>query len=720
MNKESLLISETSNYIKDEQALLLIRDALELIKTKFQDRFILDKISLNDFVLDVCLSLAKMQSEPNTLISALLYNLNENENKLIEDKFSKEVLTMVSALRKIDNVKKLTNYEIDNENFRKIFVALAKDYKVIIIRLVIQETLMGYLNLFNQEFRENVSKETLDIYAPLAHRLGMFKLKSKLENKSLFYLDNDMYLYIQKSLKQKEEERIETIEEMKRQLTKLLNDNEIEFYSISGRPKQIYSIYNKMKNKKLTFDEVYDLLALRIITKTEVNCYEVLGYIHTVYKPVPGKFKDYIAVPKPNMYQSLHTSVIGSDDNIYEIQIRTREMDDIAEKGIAAHWKYKEGTSLKAQKQIDEQLHWFRDYISSDVLNKESNEQVENLKKDIFEADIYVMSPRGKVIDLPVGSTPIDFAYRIHSNVGHSCVGALVNGIMVPLNKELKTGDVVVIKTSKLHTLPSNNWLQFVKTSLAKNQIKKALLQKDKEEFRQQIIDRGKELVSEEVRNKNIDVKDVLGVLADVNFLKNYGVSKLEDLYMSVANRTVSATSLIEKVRTRLGQTKTPTFEFKKKEISRPSKEGIIVKGIDNIKVTLANCCNPIPGDEIIGYVSRGKGVRIHQSSCATIEGENSRLIEVSWDENIVNNILHQVDIIIRASDRSNLLIEIMNVFSQLKITVVELNALIHNDTLTSSFQISIMVKNTEHFTSVLKAIKNVQGVYEVLRVSRN
>ncbi len=507
---------------------------------------------------------------------------------------------------------------------------------------------------------------------------------------------------------------------MKRQLTKLLNDNEIEFYSISGRPKQIYSIYNKMKNKKLTFDEVYDLLALRIITKTEVNCYEVLGYIHTVYKPVPGRFKDYIAVPKPNMYQSLHTSVIGSDDNIYEIQIRTREMDDIAEKGIAAHWKYKEGTSLKAQKQIDEQLHWFRDYISSDVLNKESNEQVENLKKDIFEADIYVMSPRGKVIDLPVGSTPIDFAYRIHSNVGHSCVGALVNGIMVPLNKELKTGDVVVIKTSKLHTLPSNNWLQFVKTSLAKNQIKKALLQKDKEEFRQQIIDRGKELVSEEVRNKNIDVKDVLGVLADVNFLKNYGVSKLEDLYMSVANRTVSATSLIEKVRTRLGQTKTPTFEFKKKEISRPSKEGIIVKGIDNIKVTLANCCNPIPGDEIIGYVSRGKGVRIHQSSCATIEGENSRLIEVSWDENIVNNILHQVDIIIRASDRSNLLIEIMNVFSQLKITVVELNALIHNDTLTSSFQISIMVKNTEHFTSVLKAIKNVQGVYEVLRVSRN
>ncbi|HHU59982.1 TPA: bifunctional (p)ppGpp synthetase/guanosine-3',5'-bis(diphosphate) 3'-pyrophosphohydrolase, partial [bacterium] len=680
MNKESLLISETSNYIKDEQALLLIRDALELIKTKFQDRFILDKISLNDFVLDVCLSLAKMQSEPNTLISALLYNLNENENKLIEDKFSKEVLTMVSALRKIDNVKKLTNYEIDNENFRKIFVALAKDYKVIIIRLVIQETLMGYLNLFNQEFRENVSKETLDIYAPLAHRLGMFKLKSKLENKSLFYLDNDMYLYIQKSLKQKEEERIETIEEMKRQLTKLLNDNEIEFYSISGRPKQIYSIYNKMKNKKLTFDEVYDLLALRIITKTEVNCYEVLGYIHAVYKPVPGRFKDYIAVPKPNMYQSLHTSVIGSDDNIYEIQIRTREMDDIAEKGIAAHWKYKEGTSLKAQKQIDEQLHWFRDYISSDVLNKESNEQVENLKKDIFEADIYVMSPRGKVIDLPVGSTPIDFAYRIHSNVGHSCVGALVNGIMVPLNKELKTGDVVVIKTSKLHTLPSNNWLQFVKTSLAKNQIKKALLQKDKEEFRQQIIDRGKELVSEEVRNKNIDVKDVLGVLEDVNFLKNYGVSKLEDLYMSVANRTVSATSLIEKVRTRLGQTKTPTFEFKKKEISRPSKEGIIVKGIDNIKVTLANCCNPIPGDEIIGYVSRGKGVRIHQSSCATIEGENSRLIEVSWDENIVNNILHQVDIIIRASDRSNLLIEIMNVFSQLKITVVELNALIHND----------------------------------------
>ena len=529
-----------------------------------------------------------------------------------------------------------------------------------------------------------------------------------------------MYLYIQKSLKQKEEERIETIEEMKRQLTKLLNDNEIEFYSISGRPKQIYSIYNKMKNKKLTFDEVYDLLALRIITKTEVNCYEVLGYIHAVYKPVPGRFKDYIAVPKPNMYQSLHTSVIGSDDNIYEIQIRTREMDDIAEKGIAAHWKYKEGTSLKAQKQIDEQLHWFRDYISSDVLNKESNEQVENLKKDIFEADIYVMSPRGKVIDLPVGSTPIDFAYRIHSNVGHSCVGALVNGIMVPLNKELKTGDVVVIKTSKLHTLPSNNWLQFVKTSLAKNQIKKALLQKDKEEFRQQIIDRGKELVSEEVRNKNIDVKDVLGVLADVNFLKNYGVSKLEDLYMSVANRTVSATSLIEKVRTRLGQTKTPTFEFKKKEISRPSKEGIIVKAIDNIKVTLAHCCNPIPGDEIIGYVSRGKGVRIHQSSCATIEGENSRLIEVSWDENIVNNILHQVDIIIRASDRSNLLIEIMNVFSQLKITVVELNALIHNDTLTSSFQISIMVKNTEHFTSVLKAIKNVQGVYEVLRVSRN
>lgn len=712
---------EISKYIKDKEQLLLIDEAIKIAEKEYKNIKLLEKIDLFSYVIDVAFLLSLYQSEPASIITALLYKTSESLDNTTLETFGEEVLNMIKALRKIDNVKKLTNYEIDNENFRKIFVALANDYKVIIIRLAMQEELLKNLDLFNKEYQKYVARETLDVYSPLAHRLGMFKLKSNLENMSLYYLDREKYDFIKESLKQKEEERMQAIAAMEKQIKEMLDENKIQYYSIKGRPKQIYSIYNKMKQKNLEFDQVFDLLALRVITKTEVNCYEILGYVHTVFKPITGKFKDYIAVPKPNMYQSLHTSVVGTDGNIYEIQIRTKEMDEIAESGVAAHWKYKEGVKASSsQKLIEEQLHWFKDYVSLSEMSASSDEYVENLKKDIFETNIYVMSPKGRVIDLPNGSTPVDFAYRIHSNVGHSCVGALVNGNMVSLSYRLKTGDVVEIKTSKLHTFPSEDWLKFVKTSYAKNCIKKALLKKNKEEFKEEFIARGNELINEEIKAKNLNEKEAYVILNSAEFLKIFTCTKLEELYMNVANRNISPITVIDKIRNKMTSNIKPTFEIKKKSLKSFSRNGIIVDGVDNIRVTLSKCCSPIPGDEIVGFISRGKGIRVHRKDCSTIIAETDRLIDVAWDKDALKDISHQVDILVHASDRSNLLVEIVNALSTLKVTIMELNASVNKQNLISTFNISILVKDNEQLKAVIIAIENVSGVLDVERLMRN
>lgn len=686
---------------------------------EYKNKIFLEKINVLEYINNVIFALSKYQVQLESILASVLLKSDNINYSYVSREYGNDVSAMLEALTKIDNVKEKTNYEIDNENYRKIFVALAKDYRVLIIRLVMQQELMKYLDLFDEEFQMKVAKETLDVYSPIAHRLGMSKIKSFLENSSIYYLERDKYLYIQSMLKQKSEERQDKVDSMILKIKKLMEDHSIPYYSIKGRPKEIYSIYNKMVKKNLAFDQLYDLLALRVITETEVNCYEILGYIHAIYKPINGKFKDYIAVPKSNMYQSLHTSIVADDGNIYEIQIRTKKMDEWAESGVAAHWRYKEGNKDN-QAEIEEKLHFFREFIEANDEIKNNDEYVENLKKEVFESSIYVMSPKGKVIDLPVGSCPIDFAYRIHSNVGHSCVGALVNGIMVPINTELKTGDIVEIKTSKLHTEPSEGWLQFVKTSSAKNYIKKALQKKNNQQFREDIIAKGQSLLLEEARNRNVSEKDINEVFEDITFLQQFGVNKVEDLYLVISNTAVSPINVIEKVKARKTANNVPVFEFKKKHVKPSNSEGIIVKGIDTIKVELSQCCCPIPGDSIVGYISRGKGVKVHRSNCSTLKNLPSRFIDVEWDPSVTENVMHQVDLIIRASDRMNLLIEIMNVLSTIKITPLELNAVSHKENLNASVHLSIMVKNGEHYRSVENALKNIPGVFEVERTARN
>ena len=711
------IIESLKTYLNDSE-LKQFNDCYDKVSKIYDNKLYLDKISTLEYISNVVYTLSQYEVALSSLIACLLLKIDNINYDEISKEYGNDVRVMLEALVKIDNVKEKTHYEIDNMNYRKIFVALAKDYRVLVIRLVMQQELMKYLNLFDEEFQTKVAQETLDVYSPIAHRLGMSKIKSFLENTSIYYLKREQYLYIQNMLKQKSEERQIKVDSMISAIKKLLEEHNIPYYSIKGRPKEIYSIYNKMVKKHLKFEELYDLLAMRVITESVVNCYEILGYIHAVYKPINGKFKDYIAAPKSNMYQSLHTSIVADDGNIYEIQIRTKEMDEWAESGVAAHWKYKEGNNTN-QAEIEEKLHFFRELI--DTNEEEQNEEyVESLKKEVFESSIYVMSPRGKVVDLPVGSCPIDFAYRIHSNVGHSCVGALVNGIMVPLNTELHTGDIVEIKTSKIHNEPSEGWLQFVKSSSAKNYIRKALQKKNREEFREELLSKGKSLLMEEARNRNVSEKDLDEVFEDVSFLQQFGVNKVDDLYLNISNRAVSPINVVEKVRNKKVANVTPTFEFRKRAVKPSNNEGIIVKGIDSIKVELSQCCCPIPGDEIVGYISRGKGVKVHRKNCATLKNLPSRFIDVEWDESVIDNVLHQVDLIIRASDRNNLIIEIMNTLSTLKITPLELNAVSHKQNLNASVHLSIMVKDGEHYRSVENSLKNIQGVFEIERTSRN
>lgn len=712
------IIGNLKSYLSEQEVKTFEACYNEATK-EYKDKVFFEKINVLEYINNVLFSLSKYQVQLESILACVLLKSDNINYNYVSREYGNDVSVMLEALTKIDDVKEKTNFEIDNENYRKIFVALAKDYRVLIIRLVMQQELMKYLDLFDEEVQMKIARETLDVYSPIAHRLGMSKIKSFLENSSIYYLARDKYLYIQSMLKQKSEERQDKVDAMIVKIKKLLEDHNIPYYSIKGRPKEIYSIYNKMVKKHLEFDELYDLLALRVITETEVNCYEILGYIHAVYKPINGKFKDYIAVPKSNMYQSLHTSIVADDGNIYEIQIRTKKMDEWAESGVAAHWRYKEGNKDN-QDEIEEKLHFFREFIEANDEVKNNEEYVENLKKEVFESSIYVMSPKGKVVELPVGSCPIDFAYRIHSNIGHSCVGALVNGIMVPINTELKTGDIVEIKTSKLHTEPSEGWLQFVKTSSAKNYIKKALQKKNYEQFREDIIAKGQSLLLEEARNRNVSEKDINEVFEDITFLQQFGVNKVEDLYLVISNTAVSPINVIEKVKAKKTANNVPSFEFKKKNIKASNSEGIIVKGIDTIKVELSQCCCPIPGDSIIGYISRGKGVKVHRTNCSTLKNLPSRFIDVEWDPSVTENVMHQVDLIIRASDRPNLLMEIINVLSTIKITPLELNAVSHKENLNASVHLSIMVKNGEHYHSVENALKNIQGVFEVERTARN
>ena len=598
---------------------------------------------------------------------------------------------------------------------------MANDIRVIVIKLVDRLHNMRTLQYMPPQKQQKIAAETLQVYAPIAHRLGISEIKNELEDLSFYYLDREKYYEIAHLVEEKKAMRDEQVKHMIRDISEMLQEKNIEF-RIFGRSKHLYSIYKKMKTKNKRFEEILDLLAIRIVTQTKLNCYEILGYIHAAYRPIPGRLKDYIAVPKSNMYQSLHTTIVGDEGRIFEMQIRTEEMDSIAEMGIAAHWRYKEGTKYdphKEQREIEQKLSWFRDLSAlTGDLSDDPNEYMDTLQKDIFEANVYVMTPKGRVIELPNGSTPIDFAYRVHTEVGHSTVGAMVNETLVPLNTPLKTGDVVQIKTSKQSAGPSEDWLKFVKTNHAKNKIR-GFLQKKEVEKKQEFIERGEQIIRDELKKRGYPEKDYFERKKIESILTAFQVGSYTDLMYGIAVKSISVISVIEKLTNQKkpiildNETVSRSFSPARKA---PSKSGIIVPGIESMMISLAGCCSPIPGDEIVGYISKGNGVKVHRRDCPNVANEKSRLIDVEWDDRREPR-KYEATIQIYSHDRNFLLTDLMTVISQCKASLQNINSSVNQEELTVSTKIMLLVDDYDHLKTLIANLKKVNSVVSVERV---
>ncbi len=542
----------------------------------------------------------------------------------------------------------------------------------------------------------------------------MFKIKSELEDLSLKYLEPEKYEIISNLLNSKIRNGQKSLEQLSKKIADDLFEKKIPF-QIESRVKSIYSIYRKIYQKDHKFEEIFDILALRIITETELNCYEILGMVHATYKPIFGRFKDYIAMPKPNMYQSLHTCILSGDGNTFEIQIRTKEMDEVAESGIAAHGRYKEGTNYnpqKEQKEIEEQLHWLRDFVNISEENENAKDYINTLSHDIFQANVYVFTPNGKVIDLPSGATPIDFIYKIHTGLAEKAVGAVVNNVMVPLNTVLKTGDIVEIKTSDQSKGPNEGWLNIATTNFAKSHIRKFLSKKNADLNKNDKITKGKEALIEAFRQLDMGEGEMEKYIDNDKVFSKFSVSNLEELYINVANRNPIPGAIIDFLKIRKND---EALRLAKKRVSDDDGSPVYVKNAGRIAINLGNCCTPIPGDEIVGYITKGKGVTVHRKDCPNIAQENKRLIEVFWRDNLGQST-YPVDLKIECFDRNNLLVDVMGVLSANKVGISAISAVSHPATSTSTISCTIFVKNAQDLRNIMNQVLNVKSVYDITR----
>ncbi len=710
-----------STYITSEKDKAKIREAYDFIMAKHEGQLRKSGEPYYHHLIEVAYILAKLQSGPKTIAAGFLHDVVEDTDTTIEDirkNWGDEVASIVDSLTKIQRLKlsKITAEEFEAEDHRKIFLGMAKDIRVILIKLADRLHNMRTLEALSPERQLALSNETMDVFVPIAHRLGLDVMKSELEDLCLKYLQPARYQEITKLLSKKAKTMGRSLEILKKKIADILFEHKIPF-DISSRVKSIYSIYRKMYIKGHSFEEIYDILALRIIAQTEIQCYEILGLIHKTYKPVPGRFKDYIAMPKANMYQSLHTTVVGGDGNFYEIQIRTEEMDKIAETGVAAHWAYKEGkgyNSQKEQQEIENKLHWFRDFVSMSNQSNEGSakEYMDNLTHDIFNANVYVFTPKGKVIELPSGSTPVDFAYHIHTRVGDTCVGALVNGMMVPLNTILKTGDLVEIKTSK-NSNPSEGWLDFVKSGAAKSAIKKYIAKKNAEMIRDEKIAKGKQSCIDAFKDRGVSEEEMMNYLNDPKTLEHFNFDNVEDLFVGVTGRKPVPGTIID-------------FLHIKRPINIPTggriktKSGdncpVYCKGVGKIALSLSNCCTPIPGDDIVGYVTKGKGIAVHRKNCPNVINEKQRLVDVYWRDDI-EFATYPVDILIEANDRNNLLVDIMSTLTAAKVTLNNIHArLVNNGTV--NITATLMISDAKRLNDVCNILRSVNGIYSITRMT--
>ncbi len=670
---------------------------------------------------NVAVILADLNMDTTTIIAGLLHDVIEDTDityENIAEEFSTEIADLVEGVTKLKKLQYKTKQENQAENLRKMVVAMAKDIRVIIVKLADRLHNMRTLEYMSDAKRKEKALETLEIYAPLAHRLGISKIKWELEDLSLRYLDPDNYYDLVDRVSKRRQEREAYIKEIIENLSKKLDDVNIK-YDISGRPKNFYSIYKKMVHQGKEFEQIFDLTAIRVIVDNIKDCYEVLGIVHNLWKPLPGRFKDYIAMPKPNMYQSIHTTVIGLKGEIFEVQIRTWEMHRTAEYGIAAHWKYKEGT-VKSDN-FDDKLTWLRQLLEWQTDLKDPKDFIETLKIDFFTDEVFVFTPKGDVINLPDGSTPIDFAYRVHSEVGNKCVGAKVDGRIVPLNYKLKNGNIVEIITSANSNGPSRDWIKIVKSTQAKSKIRQWFKLQDKDLN----IIRGRDLLEKEVKRLGYKPNDILKDEWLKNISSKASINSIDDLYASIGYGSITINQVISKLKTlyneyyNISDDKTIIEDkLKQSNLGKSSKtsQGVSVKGVDNIKVRFSKCCNPVPGDEIVGYITRGRGISVHRTDCPNIgiSDDTERFIEVEW--NFLKKVSYPAEIQIKASDRSGLLADITQKITDSELGVVSLNARTSRDRIVF-VNLILEIKDIEELKDLMKKIKKIKNVLDVYRV---
>ncbi|HEX3030648.1 MAG TPA: bifunctional (p)ppGpp synthetase/guanosine-3',5'-bis(diphosphate) 3'-pyrophosphohydrolase [Bacillota bacterium] len=676
--------------------------------------------------LAVAIILAELELDQITIAAGLLHDVVEDTNLALEElenHFGNEIAQLVDGVTKLSRIEFHSKEEQQAENLRKMFLAMARDIRVILIKLADRLHNMRTLKHQSPKKQKEIAQETLDIFAPLANRLGIFRVKWELEDLCLRYLEPETYYELVDGISTKRTEREAYIKSVISVLKDRLDEVNIKA-EIYGRPKHFYSIYRKMVTQEKELGEIYDLIAVRILVENVKDCYGALGIVHTLWKPIPGRFKDFIAMPKQNMYQSLHTTVLGLSGEPFEIQIRTREMHRTAEYGIAAHWKYKE--AVKGTSEMDQKLVWLRQLLEWQNDMRDAQEFMENLKIDLFDDSVFVFTPKGDVMELPAGAVPIDFAYRVHTNVGHNMVGAKINGRIVPIDYRLANGDIVEILTSRNSSGPSRDWLKLVATSQAKNRIRSWF----KREKRDENLIKGREMLEKECKRLGLDQAEIIKSEKLQELIRRFGFVSLDDLQAAVGEGTITTNQVLfrfkEEKEKREKSTKTAAEELAGFQAGTKSwigegkaNQGVVVKDIDNLMVRMARCCNPLPGDPIIGFITKGRGVSVHRQSCGNIHNtrnkDGERTVEVAWDPKLTD--AYQVKIEVDAMDRAGLLTDVMAVITDLKISANSVHA---RGTKENQARVDLLleVRSLEQLALIINRINRVKDVYAVRRVN--
>lgn len=651
-----------------------------------------------------------------TISAALLHDVIEDTDRTAEDikrEFGDEVLDLVSGVTKLEKIVFKSQEDADAENFRKIFVAMAKDMRVIIIKLADRLHNMRSLNFLSHERQQRMARETLDIYAPLAGRLGISQIKCELEDLCLKYLDPEAYEYLLYNIREKLSKRKEFVNGIVAEIKELMSNDGVEG-EVFGRPKHFYSIYKKMKNKGKTLDQIYDLTAVRVVVKDISQCYTVLGLIHEKWKPIPGRIKDYIATPKPNKYQSLHTTVMTNYGQPFEIQIRTEEMHRVAEFGIAAHWKYKEGKTGEENNNFENRLTWLREVMEWQGDLKDSKEFVNALKTELYSHELLVFTPRGKVISLPPGATPVDFAYAIHSEVGNRCTGARVNSKIVPLTTELEVGDVVEIITSPNAKGPSRDWLKFIKSSSAKAKIRQFY----KNELKEENVRIGQLKLEDEAKKKGLSLSVLLTDESFRRISERFSFNEQAEMFAAVGYGSISVNQILLKLIDYYRKESPLPFEVHAGDGGGRSPGGVLVNGQAGMLVRFAGCCSPVPGDEIVGYTSRGRGVVIHRADCPNVKGIDAhRLLSVSWQVAAGAKQRYNANITIRATDQGAALSVLSSVVSELKLSITAVNGRIDKNR-DAVLEASISLADISEIDLLIKKMESDKRIYKVHRIT--